>query len=317
MNKADERQGNMGEPAELHFVTIYNKPPFINEILKEYAPAKLSQRVIEGLIKEAEPYDLGSIMTALSRRMDTSGFVPDLAGIYSNPQDVLEYLTEQGHEQLMFIAKQDPDLQDEIFETLNGSGFSLRALLLLDKIQQNVVYQLQEMRHSSSLAQALRHVNEQALRELYSHPERLISAVFDRVVSLEERSRLKRGEPLICYQVQSREEAVNEVWQYYFLPDAYQISLPLPYRSLTVGSVLEEITPEIYKRVDGNEMIFDPRTPSGFMGLLGKVGGAMPRLIARQIKADEHLLKRVMREEEVSGVLYELFTGYPRARKDS
>jgi hypothetical protein len=110
---------------------------------------------------------------------------------------------------------------------------------------------------------------------------------------------------------------VNEVWQYYFLPDSYQISLPLPYRSLTVGSVLEEITPEIYKRVDGNEMIFDPRTPSGFMGLLGKVGGAMPRLIARQIKADEHLLKRVMREEEVSGVLYELFTGYPRARKDS
>ncbi len=290
-------------------ITVYNKPFFVNELLKIIQPGSITPEMFAEMVKESRPFDLNTILTAMTRQIDYSGVVPNLAGMYEDPQDVFEVLVNLGHIQLLKIAEFDPEMQMEIFDTLKGDqDTTLRALLVLDECQREVIGRLSQERQQSPLALALREATEEALKELYKRTENLYSSTFDEIISLSDRSVIYTGQPRIAYPKHVYAGGVVEVWQFFFMPELWEIRLHRPFERNTVGSILDRITPKMYKRGCVDDTTYNPRTPSGFMGLLGKVGGALPRLIARQVKKNEEIKQQVMREEAVSTALHELFS---------
>jgi hypothetical protein len=213
------------------------------------------------------------------------------------------------HLQLTKIARLDPDLQIEVFDTLKGNhGASLRALLVLDDCHEEVIRHLSQLRQQSPLALALRQATEAALRSLYKDPEHLSSPMFEDVVGYKDRSVIYSGEPHISYPKHVYEGGVVEVWQFFFMPAIRDIRLAVPYERHMVGDLIQHITPKVYRKDITDDTGYNPRAPSGFLGLLGKVGGALPRLIARQVKRNEKLHQRVMREEEIATGISDLFS---------
>lgn len=287
--------------------TVYNKPFFINELLAAITPETIPPDVFDEMVEESRIYDLSTILTAMTRQIDNSGVVPNLIGVYDDPQDILEFLMNLGHSQLLKIARYEPELQNEMFETLKGSNYAtLRALLALDDCQREVIGQLAGIRRDSPLAQALRQATEEALKELYRKPEKLYSPTFDDVIHYEDRESLYQGIPRICYPRRIEHGAVVEVWQFFVMPDINFIRLPKPFHAYNVGHILSRITPKIYQRKLTDASSYDPQSPSGFIGLLGKVGGAFPRFIAKQVKKNEQIRKQLMQEQEVAAALLDL-----------
>jgi hypothetical protein len=290
-------------------LTVYNKPFFVNELLRIIQPELITPKMFAEVVNESRVFELNTMLTAMTRQMDLSGIVPNLAGVYEDPQDVLEVLMNLGHMQLLKISQFETELQEEIFETLKGNqGTTLRALLVLDECQREVIGYLVQARQQSPLALALRQATDEALKALYRNPHHLHSPMFDDLIGYDERSVMYTGEPHICYHQHVYGGGVVEVWQFFFMPKLGEIRLPKPFEKHRVGEVLNGITPKAYKRSDVDDDQFNPRTPAGFMGLLGKVGGALPRLIAKQVKKNEQLREQVMREEALERALYDLFS---------
>jgi hypothetical protein len=289
--------------------TVFNKPFFVNELLAAIRPDVITPQMFEAMVRESRAFDLNTMLTAVTRQIDVTGLVPNLAGIFEDAQDVLEELTNLGHFQLMKIGRLDADLQTEVYATLKGTPqTSLRALLVLDEIQGEIIQHLLQLRQLSHLAMAIRQATEAALRSLYQQPIDLGSATFDGLVGYEDRLQLQQGEPRICYRKRVSEGAVVEVWQYFFMPKIGEIQLANPFGNSTVGRVVQSITPHVFLRKFVDDSRFDPRTPVGFIGLVGKVGGAFPRLIARQVKENAVYREQVMHEQEAARVLYELYS---------
>ena len=288
-------------------LTIYNKPFFVNELLAAIRPDCITHEMFDEMVKDSRVYDLSTILTAMTRQIDSSGIIPNLAGVTNNPQEVLEMLANLGHLQLIKISKCEPGLQNEIFDTLDGTRCTLRSLLILDESQREVISKLLQLRQQSKLAMAIRQATEEALRDLYRNPLKLKSYLFDKTICYHDRSPLYQREPRICYPKRVREGAVVEVWQFFFMPALGKIRLPDQFGKLSIKQVLDRITPDIYKRINGKDSKFDPRTPLGFMGLLGKVGGALPQLIASQVRKNEQLKDKVMHEREIARSLYETY----------
>lgn len=293
--------------------TVYNKPPFINEILSVIKPETLSVRDFKRLVEESSIYDVNTMLTAMTREMDVSGLVPNLAGSCNDPQEVLKVMTDIGHKQLMTLSNMGKEIQIEVQETLTGRDFSMRAMVILDEIQKNVIDELTAIRQKSPLALAVRQATEVALRLLYKSPTKIHSEIFDKAIRLDERDVLEHGEPRISYPRHVIDGNIHEVWQYFQIPHVEKVRLPGHFSKLTVGQVLECITPEFYIRDSRYDDRYDPESPVGFMGLLGKVGNALPRLILAQVKRNNRIKEMVLREDAVARALYELFTKYPKA----
>lgn len=293
--------------------TVYNKPPFVNEILAAVKPDILSIVDFRKLIEESSKFDINTMLTAMTREVDVSGLVPNLAGSCGDAEEVLKSLTEIGHKHLLTINSLEKDIRTEVLETLTGSDFSLRAMLILDEIQGNVIAQLMPIRKKWPLATAVRQASEAALRELYKTPIKIHSDVFDKAILLNEREVLKQGEPRICYPSVVVDGGVLEVWQYFHLPKLENVILPGHFSKFTMRQVLENITPKFYIKNSSYDDRYDPESPVGFMGLLGKVGNALPRLFVAQIKRNYRLNELIQKENTISRALYELFTTYPKS----
>lgn len=293
--------------------TVFNNPPFINEILSVIKPETLSIRDFDKLIEESSIYDVNNMLTAMTREIDISGLVPNLAGTCNDPQESLNILTEISHRQLMYLTGLGKEIQQEVFDTLKGSDFSMRAIVILDDIQRNVIEELTIIRKRSDLAMAMRQACEDALGQLYKSPLKIRSEIFDKAIRLDERVVLEHGVPRISYPRQMKGVDVVEVWQYYHLPHIRTVHLPGHFGKLTVGQVLENITPEFYIRDSRYDDQYDPDSPVGFLGLLGKVGNALVRMIITQVKRNTRIKEMVLREDSVAKALYELFTSYPKA----
>jgi hypothetical protein len=300
----------MEQPKPLQVLTVYNKPFFVNELLRILQPNEISPKVFTEMVSDSRPYDQNTILTAMNRQIDNSGLVPCLAGTYEDPQDVLEALLNFGHQQLIRISRLDPEMQIEVFETLKGDHeTSLRALMILDECHEEVIHHLDLVKQRSPLAQAIDAGAKKALVDLYMNPKNVASPMFDDVVAYQDRSVMYAGEPHISYPKHMYEGAVVEVWQFFFMPAVDHISLAEPFSRHCVGEELRKITPKVFRRGIINDNDYNPRTPAGFIGLLGKVGGALPKLIARQVKKNAVLHERVMREEAISSWLYDLLGG--------
>jgi len=264
-------------------------------------------------VEESSIYDVNTMLTAMTREMDVSGLVPNLAGSCNDPQEVLKVMTDIGHKQLMTLSNMGKEIQIEVQETLTGRDFSMRAMVILDEIQKNVIDELTAIRQKSPLALAVRQATEVALRLLYKSPTKIHSEIFDKAIRLDERDVLEHGEPRISYPRLVIDGNIHEVWQYFQIPHVEKVRLPGHFSKLTVGQVLECITPEFYIRDSRYDDRYDPESPVGFMGLLGKVGNALPRLILAQVKRNNRIKEMVLREDAVARALYELFTKYPKA----
>jgi len=292
--------------------TVYNKPPFVNEILNAIKPDSLSITDFRKLIEESSKYDINTMLTAMTREVDISGLVPNLAGSCGDAEEVLKFLTEIGHKHLLTIKSLERDIRIEVLETLTGSDFSLRAMLILDEIQRDVIGQLLPIRQKWPMATAVRQASEASLRELYKTPIKIHSDVFDKAILLNEREVLKRGEPRICYPSVVVDGGVLEVWQYFQLPRLENIILPGHFNKFSMRQVLENITPKFYIKDSSYDDRYDPESPVGFMGLLGNVGNALPRMFVTQIKKNSRLNEMIQKDNVISRSLYELFTTYPR-----
>ncbi len=288
-------------------LAVYNKPFFVNELLAAIYPECITHGMFDEMVKDSRVYDLSTILTAMTRQIDISGFTPNLAGIFKNPQEVLEFMANLGHAQLLKISKWDLETQTEIFNTLKGTRCTLRALLILDESQREVISQFVQIRQRSKLALAVRLVTEDSLRDLYRNPLKLRSYMFDKAICFHDRSPLYQREPRICYPKRVKDGAVVEVWQLFYMPMLGRIRLPESFGRFTVKQVLSAITPDIYRRGMKEDFNFDPCTPLGFMGLLGKVGGALPRLIAGQVRKNVQFKEKVFQEQELARSLYESY----------
>lgn len=292
--------------------TVYNKPPFVNEILKAIKPDTFSIMDFRKLIEESSKFDINTMLTDLTRQFDVSGLVPNLAGSCSDAEEALKFMSDIGHKHLLALSSQEKNIQTEVMETLSGSDFSLRAMLILDEIQRDVIGELMSLRKKWPLATAVRQASETALRELYKTPIKIHSDVFDKAILLNEREVLKQGEPRICYPSMVVDGGVLEVWQYFHLPKLENVVLPGHFNKFTIRQVLENITPKFYIKNSSYDDRYDPQSPVGFLGLLGKVGNALPRLFVTQIRKDYRLRDMIQKENFVSHALYELFTTYPK-----
>ena len=288
-------------------LAVYNKPFFVNELLAAIYPEHITHGMFDEMIKDSRMYDMSTILTAMTRQIDISGLTPNLAGIFDNPQDVLEMLANLGHLQLLIISNYAAEIQNEIFNTLEGTRCTLRALLILDESQSDIINQLIRIRQQSKIALAIRQVTEDSLRDLYRNPLKLRSYPIDKAICYHDRSPLYQREPRICYPKRVKDGAVVEVWQLFFMPMIGRIRLPEQFGRLSVKQVLSAITPDIYRRRIKDDFKFDPRTPLGFMGLLGKVSGALPRLIASQVRKNEQFREKLMHDQELARLLYESY----------
>jgi hypothetical protein len=213
----------------------------------------------------------------------------------------------------MSINEMEPEIQQEVRETLTGRDFSMRAIVILDEIQKNVIADLTAIRQKSPLALAVRQASDDALRQLYKSPIKIRSEIFDKAIRMEERDVLEHGVPRISYPRHVVDGDVVEVWQYYQIPHVQKVRLTGHFGKLTVGQVLESITPEFYIRDSRYDDRYDPESPVGFLGLLGKVGNALVRLIITQVKRNSRIKEMVLQEDAMARALYELFTRYPKA----
>jgi hypothetical protein len=294
--------------------TVFNKPPYVNEILYELKPDALSARDFRLLVAEASGYDINTMLTYMTRELDVSGLVPNLAGVCASPQEVLKVMAEIGHEQLLQIRGLEPALRREVMDALIGTDCSLRALLVLDDAQRAVVAQLLTYRRGSELALAVRQAMEDHLRQLYRSPIKIRSEVFDWALTVDALDAQMHGIPRICYPYRAAGGDVREVWQYFHLPRLEFIHLGGHFSHLTVREVLAGLTPDFYLRGSKYDDHFDPASPVGFMGLLGKVGGTLPRMVVERVRRDSRIQALVQRDELASQALYELFTSYPQGR---
>ena len=293
--------------------TVFNYPPFINEIIATIRPEKLSVREFNKIIQESAIYDIKTMLTAITRQKDVSGLVPNFAGICNDYKEVFKAMTDIGHQELMTLSTLDKDIQVEVNETLTGCDFSLRAMLVLDELQKDVIEKLTKIRQKSPLAMSIRQAAEDSLLLLYKSPNKMHSDIFDEAINYDDRVVLTRGEPRISYPREVVEDFVIQVWQYFLLPHAENIHLTGHFNKFTYSQILDNLTPEFYIRGSKYDEHYDPESPAGFLGLLGKVGNALPRLIVKQVKQNARINEMIMKEDAVSRALFELFTTYPKA----
>ena len=93
-------------------------------------------------------------------------------------------------------------------------------------------------------------------------------------------------------------ERVISIHYAYYLPNIYNVRLGKEYHQASVGEQVEAITPDIYRKFEGEIIQYDPQTPWGFMALIKEFGTPLLRILAEQIKADARNCAKKYSSEE-------------------
>lgn len=291
--------GEQNPRREIGPLVELGEPPFVNHLLYAIRPVEISLKRFLAIAEEARPYEEGAMLTTMTRTIDRTGLIPNFIGSAKSPEKVYGQLMHLANAQLRKIreyGKISPEVPQEIFDALQGGRATLRSVLLLDSLQEDIIREVTEVRNCSPLALAVRRVNRQALTDLYQDRQQFMAR--GGFLSEVNRIKLRSGEPRICYIPTVRDGAVVFVQQYFIYPRLSSVSLGGEFGAQTVADLLAEITPDCFKRKHQNSFVYDAQTPEGFMGLLGKVAGALPHFLAKWIKQDEGMMRRVMEERE-------------------
>lgn len=300
----------------------YKPTPLINDVLAilrdQTYPYYVQPETLRSILEATSHLQEGAIRTKMVRGRsgdevgDLSGYVTNLAGICSTPDETLRILDNLGFQQLQKIEKLNPDIQDEVFAALRGDHATMRAIIVLDECQNAVMRYLSDMRDRSQLARDIRDANQKALRELYANPDNLHS-VWDNNVAWPDRHVLYDGTPRICYAGTTDHNGhVTFVNRYFFYPKISHIRLGEQYGHLSVGQILDQITPDYYKRQNDHLYTRDVRTPSGVIEQLGRVGDPLAQVIAEGINRDKELRARIMQQEAAASEAAEKIANYYR-----
>jgi hypothetical protein len=65
-------------------LTVYKKPFFVNELLKIIQPEAITPEIFADMVDESKVHEFNTILTAMTRQIDRSGVVPNLAGVYGS-----------------------------------------------------------------------------------------------------------------------------------------------------------------------------------------------------------------------------------------
>jgi hypothetical protein len=279
-------------------------------------PPGLSVEEISPIIDKSHKFDIPTILTAMTGQVDMSGLAPNFAGVdrsllnpnfvkaTSNAQDVLLELIKLGGEKLLEIGEYPNDIKAEIFVALGSGKCTLRALNILDQVQGEIIARLRSIRETSPIALAIRQANEKALYNLYANPENrrlIISHLNPQAVGLKNiYAELDHyySQPRIVYTIlKGPDGRASHVNYAYYLPNIFKVRLGKDFRNASVGELVETITPDIYRKFEGENIQFDPKSPWGFIALLRDFGTPFLRIIADQIKASEDLRKKVVSEQ--------------------
>ena len=280
-------------------------------------PPGLSCEEVDTVIGDSHRFDAPTMLTAMVAQVDASGLAPNFVGVDRsllnpnfvsapcNVQDVLLELIRLGEEKLRVILDSPPDLQEQVFAALSGENCTLQALSILDQMQSDIITRLRSLRSTSPIAQAIRQANDKALFMLYGNPDIrriMISHINPQAVcSKDIYACLERyfSQPRIVYTTSKDTRGrVSHVSYSFYMPNVFKVRLGKEFRSASVGELVENITPDIYRKFEGESIQFDPRTPWGFIALLKGFGAPLPRSIAEQIKADETLRLNIVSEQE-------------------
>lgn len=285
-------------------------------------PPGLTADEVDAIIVDSHRFDAPTMLTAMVAQVDASGLAPNFVGVDRsqldssfvsapcNAQDVLLELVRLGEEKLDAIRSYPPDLQEELFAALSGGSCTLQALAILDQMQSDIIGRLRQLRGTSPIALAVRQANDKALFMLYGDPDIrriIISHVNPQAVcSKDLYACLERyfSQPRIVYN--SSKDArgrVSHVSFSFYMPNIFKVRLGKEFRGASAGELVESITPDIYRKYEGENIRFDPRTPWGFIALLKDFGAPLPRSIAEQIKAGEsRRLKIVLEQERLAAI---------------
>lgn len=280
-------------------------------------PPGLSIEEVNPIIEKSHKFDVPSILTAMIGQVDVSGLAPNFAGVdrsllnsnfvkaKCNAQDILLELIKLGEEKLSEIREYPVDIKAEIFDALGGGKCTLRALSVLDQIQSDIITRLRSIRNTSPIALAIRQANEKSLYDLYANPGNrrlMISHLSPQAVGYKDfYAYLEKyySQPRITYTTSKGSEGrVSHVNYSFYMPNIFKVRLGKDFRNASVGELVEDITPDIYRKFEGEKIQFDPKTPWGFIALLKDFGNPLPRVIADQIKADENLRMKIFSEQE-------------------
>ncbi len=279
-------------------------------------PPGLSVEEVKPIIDQSHRFDLTTILNAMTCQVDMTGLAPNFIGVdrsiinpsfargTSSAQDVLLALIELGGEKLLEIREYPLDLHAEIIDALAGGKCTLRALSVLDQMQGDIIARLRSVRDTSPLALAIRQANEKAAYDLYADADnrRLMISHFDpSLVGLKNiYAELDRYfcQPRIVYTMSKGPEGcVSHINYSFYMPNLFKVRLGKEFHHASVGELIESITPDIYRKMEGEIVQYNPNTPWGFIALLKDFGAPFPRIVADQIKADECLRKKVLSEQ--------------------
>ena len=279
-------------------------------------PPGLTIDEVHDIIERSHRFDRSTILTAMVAKVDESGLAPNFAGVDRalldpglakadcNAQDVLMALIHIGTEKLREIREFPAALQAELFTALKSGSCTLRALAILDQMQGEIVKQVRALRDTSPLARAIRQANEAALLNLYDNRDYrrlMIAHLNPKAVGFKHiYADLDQyfSQPTILYTlVKALKERVISIHYAYYLPNIYNVRLGKEYHQASVGEQVEAITPDIYRKFEGEIIQYDPQTPWGFMALIKEFGTPLLRILAEQIKADQKLREKILSEE--------------------
>lgn len=122
--------------------------PFVSE-LADLLPHGITKQMHRQLVIDSVGYNNPFLATQMTRQIDLSGLVPNVADVCNTPDEVLAILNPLATEQIQLI-KQDP-LREIIFKTLEGTSTSPMALKWLDTSLGKIINALRSKRGPISL----------------------------------------------------------------------------------------------------------------------------------------------------------------------
>ena len=275
----------------------FGSPPFIDSLLAHHPDVPISPKRFNAIVDESRGYEESFILVQMTRQVDVSGFVANLAGTCDRPADALAHLAALGKQELDTLQQKadiDEKIPNEVFETLLGQNVTLRAVLILDDMQGDVVRKLTAIREGSPIALAFKEANKTALRDLYAREGELRRPFH--LLTTEEQMKLWSGKPRIGYARYDTNHAVHAVNHYFLRPDLRSVRIPA-FGNQTARDILTAITPDYFNRAHRTSDMHDnPQTPEGLIALLGKISHPLPRFIAEYLKKDTEVHQRILRE---------------------
>jgi hypothetical protein len=311
---------------EFAYHPVFKPEPFANELLRQLRPQYITLDEFDAIVDKNKEGEAGIIRFGMVRKIDVTGFVPNLLGSHTTPQQALETFDAIAAQQLEKIDRLPPTEREEVFRAMESNTTTLQGIRKLVRRQDEVMRILEKIREKSPLAQCVRELNAEAVKNLYRQDK--FRSVFDDqirgrsgVKGWERLEVLYTGEPRVCYIPWLDGANVKSVDEYYFTPNLWRVILTGPIfnryvaqdpslkkiEGQSVGRLVNDITPDVFKRKLQDKYLPNSRTLIGFMALVGKGTSHFYRDITDWMNLDKKRRAAAMKDDEAKQAIRNFF----------